>query len=131
MAAAGELFLFLGLFGLFALVPTALALWFLRSVRIFWTVFAVLSLVFAITGPVAAIAVPRTLEFQGLDFLPLGLLALLRVLGTPLLCLGFLVTAFIAPNGRPRRALLAVAASEGAVGMYAIFCLAVAGRWLL
>jgi hypothetical protein len=131
MAAAGELFLFIGLFGLFALVPTALALWFLRPVRKFWTLLSVASLMLAATGPVAAIALPRIVAPQMPGLVVLGFVALMRVLGTPLLGLGFLITVLIAPTRRPRQALFAAAVIEGTVGTYAFFCFAVLGHWLL
>ncbi len=131
MAAAGDLFRFLGLFFLFALVPTALGLWFLRSVPKFWTVFGVASLVLAATGPVAAMVFPRSFGAQAPALVVLGFLALLRILGTPLMGLGFLITAWIAPGQQPRQAQLRAAAIEGTVALYAIFCFAVVGHWLL
>jgi len=54
MQAFGELILFVGMFGVLALAPTALALFFLRPFEKFWTVFSLVSLAFAATGPVAA-----------------------------------------------------------------------------
>ena len=126
MAAFGDLLFFLGLTGLFALIPTALALYFLRPVALFWTFLAIACAALAATGPVAAILAPR---LQAPD-LP-QFLALMRALGAPLIALGFLVVALIAPTGGARRILLAAMALEGATGAYVFFSLLVIGRWIL
>jgi hypothetical protein len=124
----GDALLFLGLFGVFALVPTALALYFMRSFQKFWTAFSIATLTFAVTGPVAAIMFPRLPESSW--WVIVGVLDLLRVLGAPLLCLGFLIFAVIAPTRLSRRALPAAAVIEGAVGAYASFCLLILRHWL-
>ena len=58
MSAFGDFLLFSGLFGFSSLVPTTLALWFLRQFVRFWNGLSTVSLCFATTGPVAAIMVP-------------------------------------------------------------------------
>jgi hypothetical protein len=124
MQAFADLILFVGMFGFLSLVPTALALYFLRSWEKFWTVFSFACLAFAATGPVAAALIQR-------NWAIIGFLGLPRVLGAPLLCLAFLISAVIAPPRCSRWPLLAAAALEGAVGAYAFFCLFVLRHWLL
>jgi hypothetical protein len=130
MQAFGDLLLLIGLFGVLALVPTTLALYFLRASEKFWTVFSIASLALAATGPVAALMIARPQNFPSLSLI-VGLFGLLKVLGAPLLGLGFLICAVIAPIRRPRRVLLAAAGIEFAVGAYAFFCLFVVGHWIL
>jgi len=126
MQAFGDLLLFLGLTGLFALIPTALALWFLRPVTWFWTLLTIACALLAATGPAAALLFPRLHEPALPQFL-----ALVRLLGAPLLALAFLAVALIAPARRPRRVLLAATALEAAVSAYAFVSLLIVGRWLL
>ncbi len=59
-----------------------------------------------------------------------GILGLHRVLVAPLLALGFLVCAAMAPTCRSRGALLAAALIEGTVCAYAFLCLFVLQHWL-
>jgi hypothetical protein len=54
MYAFGDAMLFGSVFGLFALFPTGLALYFLRPFKRFWTVFSIASLTLAFTSLVAA-----------------------------------------------------------------------------
>ena len=127
MQAFGDFLSFWGLFGLFSLAPTAVALYHLRRSEKFWRVFSYASLAFAGTGPILALLTRRLNESD----LPLvGFFALLRVLATPLLCFAFFVFAFVAPSRRARKLLLASAALEVVAGGYAFFCLAVVGHWL-
>jgi len=128
MQAFGDLLLFFGLWFLFSLVPTALALFWLREFPRLWMALAIAALIFAATGPVAAALVQRTDDPLGAAA---GLLGLPRVLGAPLLAVGFAVCALIAPTGRARGVMLAAAAIEGAVGVYMVLCLFVLGRWLV
>src|SRR6185503_7420211 len=50
MYAFGDAVLFVAVFGVLALVPTAVALVFLRPYRHFWMVLATIGMAFAITG---------------------------------------------------------------------------------
>ena len=59
MQAFGDTLLFAGVFGLLALVPTALALYYLRPFEKFWVAFSIASLALAATGPVAALLMGR------------------------------------------------------------------------
>ena len=54
MQAFTDVSFFLAVLFILALVPTAVALWFLRRFEKLWTAFAVASLAVAATGPVAA-----------------------------------------------------------------------------
>lgn len=130
MQAFGDLLLLIGLFGVFALVPTAVGLYLLRPFEKFWTVFSIASLALAATGPVAALMMGRFQKSSG-AVSALGFFGLLRVLGAPLLGLGFLICAVIAPAKYSRWVLLAAAAIEFGVGVYAFFCLLVLRHWLL
>ena len=130
MQAFGDLLLFVGLFGLLALIPTALALYFLRPFERFWSAFSIASLALAATGPVAALLMGRVPQSHWAA-LVVGFFGLLKVLGAPLLGLAFVICAVIAPTGRSRWRLVAAAGIEFAVGAYAFFCLLVLGHWLL
>jgi hypothetical protein len=129
MQAFGDSLLIIGLFGILALVPTALAFYFLRSSGMFWTVLSIASLALAATGAVAAVMMGRTLHsswavlFQSLS-------GLLIILGAPLLGFGFLIAALITPIRRSRWILVSAAAIEVTVSAYAFYCLFVLGHWL-
>jgi hypothetical protein len=107
--------------------PTGLAFYFLRPFEKLWTVFSLTSLVFAATGPFAAMT--RWLHQFG--WTTVEMLAFLRIMAAPLLSLGFLICGIMAPTRRSRWFLLAAAGIELAVGAYAFFCLLVLGHWLL
>jgi hypothetical protein len=127
MQAFGDTLLFVGLFCVMSLVPTGLAFYFLRPFEKFWTVFSIASLVFAATGPFAAMT--RWLNQSG--WTTVEVLGLPRVMAAPLFGLGFLTCAVIAPTRRSRWVLLAAAGIEFAVSVYAFFCLFVLSHWLL
>ena len=129
MQAYGDAIFFLGMFGFLALAPTALALYFLRLSATFWRALTVAALALAASGPVAAAMIRHPAE-SGWAALA-GVFGLHRVLGAPLLCLGFLTGALIAPTQGPRLALLGAAVLEVVVSAYAFFCLIVLGHWLL
>lgn len=131
MQAFGDMLLLLGLFGFLCVFPTALALYFLRPVAVFWTVLAIASLAFASTGPLAAGLVPHLGSSDRSLVMLLGFLGLLRILGAPLVCLAFLTCAVFAPARRPRRAELVAAFLEGGVSIYVFVSLFVFHHWLL
>jgi hypothetical protein len=126
MQAFADVALFVAVFGVVALAPTALALYFLRHFPQFWIVLSLASLALAATGPLGA-AVIRLHESP---WPIVGILGLHRVLVAPLLALGFLVCAAMAPARRSRGALLAAALIEGTVSAYAFLCLFVLQHWL-
>jgi hypothetical protein len=113
MYAAGDLFLFLGVFGIAALPPTGLTLWFLRSNRVAWTTLAILGVAIAMTG-VGAVILYRS---GGSDIWTS--VSPLRILAAPLLTLAFFMSALIAPYRFPRIALLLAALCEAAISVWA------------
>jgi hypothetical protein len=120
MLAFGDLLLFVFVFGAVALFLTGLALYFLRPLGKFWTVFSGGSLALAGTGLGAALVIaqastPPANSFGG----ALAGIGVLRMLPAPLLAIGFALSTFIAPNRRSRRTSLAATLIEGAVGAYA------------
>jgi hypothetical protein len=129
MAAFGDMLLFLGVFGVLALIPTALALYYLRPVVKFWSAFPAAALVVAATGPIAALMMGRHPE-NPWAMLAVGLFGLLKVLAAPLLGVAFVIFAVIAPTRRSRLFLFAAAGIEFAVCGYALVCLVFVGHWL-
>ena len=130
MQAFGDLLLFVGVFCFLALIPTALALYFLRPFKKFWSAFSIASLAVAATGPVFAVLIGRVHQSHSAAVV-IGFFGLLKVLGSPLLSLGFVICAVIAPRGHSRWRLAGAAAIEFTVCAYAFFCLLVVGHWLL
>ena len=112
----GDSLLFLGVFGLAAVLPTGAALFFLRPYRWFWRVLSIVAMVMAATA-VAAFVV--TLAWRGAGGRSVAsawaALASLRILLAPLPALAFFVSAVFAPSRNPRLALLAATAIEGLV----------------
>ena len=116
MAAFGDALLFLGTFGLAALVPTGVALWVLRDRPGFWDVSAGLALALAVTG-LAALACYLAVRSAGASPMVLawGAVAVLRVLAAPFLAGLFFLAGVLAPGRRARVGLLAAAGLEGLV----------------
>jgi hypothetical protein len=115
MYGFGDTILFVGVFGVFALVPTGAALFFLRPNRTFWKVLSALGLALAVTGVAAAIifAVGR-----GESTTRLAIWAgysVLMILLSPFLALAFIVCAAFSPQRTPRIALAIAAMMEIAV----------------
>ncbi|MBI5568011.1 MAG: hypothetical protein HY870_24145 [Chloroflexi bacterium] len=120
MYAFGDFVLFVAVFGLLALVPTALGLYFLRPIGKFWSSLSVLAVVVAVSGVVAAGLIMLTFgTITGTIWNFISAILLLRVMGAPLLAVGDLVSALIAPAKQPRRRLLIGAAIECAVSVFA------------
>jgi hypothetical protein len=119
MYAWGDLILFLEVFGLAAIIPTGLALYFLRPIRIFWPLFSLAAVAFAVTGTCAfaADALWSRLPPHSL----LGLLAAiggLREMLSPAAAVIFLLAIFAAPGRRPRLILLVATIIEAPLGIY-------------
>jgi hypothetical protein len=116
MFAFGQTMLFLLVFGGLALIPTVLAFYFLRSSVKFWNGFAVLCLAFSILGLIVVFANAmmnaNLLHISESSAAVVSLFGVLRAFGAPLLIVGFLVLAMIAPSRRPRIFLLASAGLE-------------------
>jgi len=122
MHAFGDSLLFVGVFGVVGLVPTATALFFLRPYRLFWRALSAFGLGVAVTGLAATI-----LSAVGSQEAPPSLLGMwaalsvLRILVAPLLALLFLVCTVLSPYRFARWALLAATVTEAAVTAYAGF----------
>ena len=123
MAAGGDGILVLAVFCAVSLIPTALALYFLRAHEKFWNLFSIFSLAFAATGPLAEVINTLMAKFQ-LYQQPLwafvGVISLLRVGATIFLIAAFLIFALLAPQRPARRRLLMAAAIEAAVLLYVV-----------
>jgi hypothetical protein len=117
MQAFGDSLLFLYVFGFAALLPTALALYYLRPVQTFWSVFSKTALVIAATALAAALVILLSKQppLQSALTIP-AVFGVLRLLLSPVLCPAFIACAFISPDTRSRRMLGIAAAVECAAG---------------
>jgi hypothetical protein len=121
MYAFGDFLLFITVFGVLALFPTGLALYFLRPFEKFWAVLSFGLLAIAVTGLCTA-------PTMGLGFtqpthsalVALAGIGLLSVLTAPLLALAFAIATVLAPAGRWRWILLAATVIEGVLGIFGI-----------
>jgi hypothetical protein len=122
MYAFGDAILFIAVFGVVGLIPTGLALLFLRPYRWFWTLLSIAALAVAATG-VAATLIYVMASHWAVHGSPLELaaaLAVLRMLPAPLLATSLVLAAIVAPNRGSRWALGVATGFEGAVATYAI-----------
>ena len=125
----GNLILCGALFGFLSIIPSGLALYYLRPFPKFWSVLGAVSVAFAITGPLAAVMLRR---FDGPGWQGMvGFFSLMRMFGAPVLAAAFVVGAIIAPRWKVRWALLSSSAVECVVAGYAFVCLFVLKHWLL
>jgi hypothetical protein len=120
MYAGGEMMSSVAAFLCVALVPTLLALWFLRANERFWNVVAVASLAFSAVGLLAVLVPLATSSTRNLALGLIGLVALAQLLGAPLWLLSFGLFACLAPTQRSRRKLLSAAAIEVVIGVLAL-----------
>jgi hypothetical protein len=113
MYAAGQAMAALAAFLVVALLPTSLALWFMRRHPPFWKGVGILALSFAGAG---LLAVLSPLVLHGPPSTPalalLSLLQLAQLLGTPLWIAAFVIFAFLSPTRPARRLLVAAIAVE-------------------
>jgi len=131
MAAGGDGILVLAVFGAVSLIPTALALFFLRSHAKFWSVFSILSLALAATAPLAEVLntlLAKSPLYQQPLWAVLGFISLLRIGATILFTVAFLVFAILAPHKPARGRFLIAAAIEAAVFLYAAVHFIIASR---
>ena len=114
MQAFGDVMLFIFVFGFTALLPTGLALYFLRPVRRFWTVVSMCALALASTGVVAAVLywTMRSLPRSESPLYMAGELSVQRTIVAPLFIAAFLFGAVFAPAKGPRWALAIAAVCE-------------------
>jgi hypothetical protein len=122
MYAWGGAMLFAAVFGSVALFPTGLGLYFLRPLRVFWTILAIAALALAVTGPVCAVVVAFMSSLSNPPFIVQAFLffSLMRVLGAPLLALALLLCACLAPTRFARWALVGATAIEGVAAAYSL-----------
>lgn len=119
MAAFGDALLFLGVFGIAGVPATVAALFFLRARPLFWQIASLLAIAGSVTGMAALCALlasPSVAAPPGVW----SLLAPLRLLLTPLFALATLLAALLSPLRRYRQVLLACAAAEAAVLVWAL-----------
>jgi len=125
MLAFGQSMLFLLVFGGLALIPTVLAFYFLRSSEKFWNGFALLCLAFSITEIIIVVANALInagiLQISEASSAVVSLFGVLGAFGAPILIIGFLGLAVIAPSRRPRMFLLASAGLEILGELYVLF----------
>lgn len=118
MYAFGDAVLFVVVFGVLALLPTAAALFFLRPHRRFWTVLAPAALALAATGLAAVLLFAAGRHATASALATWAAFSVLRILVAPLLVLATLLCAVLSPYRAPRRALLVASATEAAVSAY-------------
>jgi len=115
MYSFGDSLLFLAVFGVAAVPPTAAALYFLRPYRAFWLVLSVIALCIAATSLAALIGyVAQRTVAPGSILHTWSALAPLRILSAPLFAPAFLLSGLFAPNRASRIALLVATAIEAA-----------------
>ena len=120
MYAGGEMLSSLAAFLVVALLPTLLALWFLRRNTRFWNVVAIVSVAFAGAG-LLAILRPLVSQTSGKNVgdLVLELVRVSHLLGAPVWLAGFTLCAFLAPSRGSRWTLLTATAIEVVIGVCA------------
>jgi hypothetical protein len=120
MYAGGEMMASLAAFLCVALVPTVLALWFLRGHEGFWNVVAAAALAFASVGLLAVLMPLVTTSSRNVALALLGLFGLAQLLGVPLWLLAFALFAWLAPTRESRRKLLSAVAIELVIAVCAL-----------
>jgi hypothetical protein len=121
MYAFGDLVLFVAVFCVVSLAPTAAALFFLRSRRRFWTVLSVSGCAIAVTGLVAVGLFATGRNEVASPLATWAGYSILRILAAPLLAFVFMLCAIMTPERLPRLALLVATLMEAAVSAYAVF----------
>jgi hypothetical protein len=131
MYGFGDLLFFCGLFGALTLIPTAMALYFLRPFPKFWNFISIAALILASTAPIAVILF---FLFHGSNAPgwenTISFVAVVKVMATPFFAFGFLITACISPPQPRRWALFTAAAIEAAVCVCGLVHLAFVVYWL-
>jgi hypothetical protein len=123
MYAFGDALLFIAVFSAAAVIPTGVALYFLRPCRWFWTALPLAALAIALSGVLGALLCVATARLPIPRQSPLqywAALSVLRTLAAPLLAAVFVLSALIAPSPAARWTLAAAALSESAVAVYAL-----------
>lgn len=117
MYAFGDTLMFFFTFAVAAIPASGAALYFLRPVRVFWTILATIAIAIASTAVAAglAYAFARTSAW--------GAFSVLRIFATFGFAIAFLVATLFAPRAGARWALLAATATEAAVGAYGVIAI--------
>lgn len=119
MLAFGDALLFVAVFGVAALAPTGIALFFLRPYRPVWIALATIGVGVAFTGLAAAALFSA--DRHAAAPAPIATLAdvsVLRILLAPIVALVAFVCAAFSPHRWPRLTLLAVGIAEMGVGTF-------------
>lgn len=121
MLAFADLVLFVGVFGVLAIVPTVMALVLLRPYARFWSALGFVAAAIALTGVVAL--APFAAGPHGI--VPPALASwsatsVLRILAAPCLAVAFGICAAVAPQRTPRLLLGAACGVEAAVFVVAL-----------
>jgi hypothetical protein len=111
----GDSLLFLGVFGLAAVLPTGAALFFLRPYRWFWRALSIAAMVMAASAAAAFVVMLVGRGAGARSLASAAAVASLRILIAPLFALAFAVSTVFAPSRNPRLALLAATAIEAMV----------------
>jgi hypothetical protein len=118
MYAFGDAVVFVGIFGMCALMPTGAALLFLRTCDSFWKVVSVLGVATASTGIAATIVYAIGRHATTGLLAAWSAFAVLRILVAPLFVLTFTVCAFFSPHRAARIAFVIAGLMEAAVSAY-------------
>jgi hypothetical protein len=123
MYAFGDALLFLAVFGVAAVPPTAAALYWLRPYRPFWIAFSAAGVAISATALVALVLyVAGRSAPQGSANYDCSAPAVLRIFAAPLFALAFLLAGILAPNRSARLTLLGCMFVEAfAIGVVALF----------
>jgi len=116
MLAFGESLVTMGAFGLAAIIPSGLALYFLRPYERFWAIFSIVAVVFALTGFVGIAGFAWSQRESNDVALFASLFGILRVGGAPIFFVGDLVFTVFAPSRRSRLTLIGAALIEMVTG---------------
>ena len=115
-----DLLVSLGVFGVAALFPTGLCLYFLRRSIQFWKVLPIISSVVVISGLFSAFVIAFWSKAPAQSFWGiLAVFSVFRLLAAPIVATGFAITAFISPNRTSRQIHIGATLIEGSVAIYA------------
>ena len=132
MVAEGDSIAFFLATGVAAILPTALALFFLRSVAWFWDLYSRTLFAIALTGPPLLVlgAVLHDLQVMQSSWALLSVPVVARIFSLPILAPADLASAWLAPDPQNRRRLLAAMSVEMATGLYVAFNLLFRHRFM-
>jgi len=123
MYACGDSLLFIAVFGIVSIIPTGLALFFLRQYRGFWLAYSVVALLVASTS--LATVVITLLEAHKIALSESlnvwAMLAFPRLFLSPFIAASFGLSALVAPGAHFRWLLFGAASIEGVSSVYGFF----------